>query len=247
MSFSDRTVLITGATRGIGAALTEKLLHANANVVAVARDPAALDSLASAHPGRVHAIPTDLSDPQAVDGLIRALETRHPTLSVVVNNAALQVEMDFTSGDPLRHLQDLQRELAVNLSAAMTLSVGLLPVLARQPDAAVVNIGSALALAPKRAAPVYCATKAGLRSFTTALSYQCRANMPQVRIAHVVMALVDTDMTAGRGTGKISPETAATGILKGLEAGREEIWIGKAGLLRWIHRVSPGLAARILK
>ncbi len=61
------------------------------------------------------------------------------------------------------------------------------------------------------------------------------------------MALVDTDMTKGRGSGKISPARAAAEILAGMREGRDEIWVAKAGLLRILHRLSPKLAAGVLR
>jgi uncharacterized oxidoreductase len=72
----------------------------------------------------------------------------------------------------------------------------------------IVNVTSGLALAPKQSAPVYCAAKAGLRSFTKSLRYQERARAPHVRVVEVLPPLVDTDMTRGRGRGKMSREPA---------------------------------------
>lgn len=247
MDFKDRTVLVTGATRGIGRSLAEQLVEAGASVIALARDETALADLSNAYPGKVIPIAADLADPSAPKTVIAQLKARHPDVSLVINNAALQTEMDFTGEDPVAWLSEMQREVSLNLGAAMALSTGCLPILALHPDAVVVNVGSALALAPKKASPVYCATKAGLRNFSKALSYQCRERLPHVRIVHVVMALVDTDMTMGRGSGKISPDAAARRILNGLERNETEIWVGKAALLKWIQRISPGLAARILK
>ena len=61
------------------------------------------------------------------------------------------------------------------------------------------------------------------------------------------MALVDTGMTAGRGRGKISPAKAARGVLRGIERGEDEIWIGKTKLLRVLNRLSPRLVERIMR
>lgn len=61
------------------------------------------------------------------------------------------------------------------------------------------------------------------------------------------MSLVATDMTEGRGSGKITPAQAAAAVLAGVERGQAEIWVGKAKLLRLVNRLSPGLAARLLR
>jgi uncharacterized oxidoreductase len=129
----------------------------------------------------------------------------------------------------------------------VALSAGLLPLLARQPSAALVNVTSGLALAPKRSAPVYCATKAAVRSFTRALRYQCEDGGLAVRVIEAIPPLVDTPMTAGRGRGKLSPERCAAEILAGVRRGAAEIPIGRTRLLRGLQRLSPALAYRIMR
>jgi uncharacterized oxidoreductase len=104
-----------------------------------------------------------------------------------------------------------------------------------------------LALAPKQSSPVYCAAKAGLRSFTKALRYQAQARAPHLRVVEAMPPLVDTDMTKGRGRGKISAEACAAEIVRGMEAGQETIYVGKAKLLRAIQGVSPSLADRLMR
>jgi uncharacterized oxidoreductase len=122
----------------------------------------------------------------------------------------------------------------------------LLDDLIAEGGAAVVNITSVLALAPKRSAPVYSATKAALRAFTLGLRYQLAAHR-QVRIVEVLPPVVDTAMTAGRGSDKMDPADVAERIVDGLERDEEEIWVGKARLVRLLARVAPTLVARILR
>ena len=122
------------------------------------------------------------------------------------------------------------------------------PHLASRPEAILLNVTSGLALTPKASAPVYCATKAGLRSFTTALRYQAEDRAPNLRVGEIVMALVDTEMTTGRGRGKLSADQAAQAVIAGIERQeRGDIWVGNTRLLRIIQRLSPALAARMLR
>ncbi len=102
-------------------------------------------------------------------------------------------------------------------------------------------------MAPKASAPVYCATKAGLRSFTKALRYQCQRAAPHVTVVEALPPMVDTAMTHGRGRGKISPERAAEEIVRGLDTGRTEIYVGKSKLLRVINRVAPSAAEAVMR
>ncbi|HWS38165.1 MAG TPA: SDR family NAD(P)-dependent oxidoreductase [Actinoplanes sp.] len=241
MRLADHTVLITGATRGIGRALTDHLTGLGAHVVAVGRNPS------PPYGDRVTSYRVDLADPAAVDAFTDMVTTRHPDLSIVINNAAVQENADLLAGDPGDLRPALRREIAVNLDAVVTLCTGLLPHLRRQSDAAIVNVTTGLALAPKRTAPVYCATKAGVRTFTRALRYQCEHTAPHIRVTEAMMPLVDTDMTRGRGTGKISPSAAAAALIDGLRRGRPEIHIGKTRLLPALMRLSPSLGYRLLR
>ncbi|MEU3597263.1 SDR family NAD(P)-dependent oxidoreductase [Streptomyces sp. NPDC006798] len=247
MNLTGRTVLVTGATRGIGRALTHRLTGLGAHVVAVGRDPGGLAALTAAYGDRVSPEALDLADPDAVDAFADRLPERHPELSVVVNNAGVQHLSDFLTGDPRELRPVLRRELAVNLDAVITLSTALLPHFRSLPSAAIVNIGSGLAVVPKPSAPVYCAAKAGVRTFTRALRYQCEDSAPQIRVVDVVLPLVDTEMTAGRGRGKISPAETAGAIVDGIRRGRTEIRVGKAALLPVLMRVAPSLGYRALR
>jgi uncharacterized oxidoreductase len=121
-----------------------------------------------------------------------------------------------------------------------------LPRLALEPQARIVFVTSGLALAPKSSSPVYCASKAALRSFTKSLRAQVRQAGGGIQIQEALPPLVDTDMTRGRGKGKISAETAASQILFGIAKGRAEIDVGATALLRCILRLSPALGERIM-
>jgi uncharacterized oxidoreductase len=141
--------------------------------------------------------------------------------------------------------RELQREIDTNLVAPLLLTHAFLPTLAKQREAAIVNLTSVLALSPKQSASVYCATKAALRSFTQSLRWQLEGS--PVRVFELMPPLVDTAMTAGRGTGKVSPEALAEAFWRGFAADRFEIAPGKAGAARFLMRWLPGVAQRMLR
>lgn len=239
MRFDGKRILVTGASRGIGRALAEQLSAEGAEVLALARSAEALGGM----PDSAEQLVCDLAGSSARAALIAQLQGQR--LNGVVNNAGIQVTADFAKAEAAP--EDIERELSVNLAAPMHLAAGLMPVLARTPGSFLVNVTSGLALAPKRQAPVYCASKAGLRSFTRALRYQADdAGLP-VQVTDCVMALTDTEMTTGRGRGKLSAAEAASALLAGIAGGKDEIWVGRMKLLRLIHRLSPRLAQRILR
>jgi uncharacterized oxidoreductase len=247
MNLAGHTVLITGATRGIGRHLTQQAVDVGAHVVAIGRERERLAELAAAHGSSVTPLAVDLSDPDAVDAMVDQLPNTHPALSVVINNAGVQTLTDFFDEDPGAVRAVLRREISINLDAVVTISTGLLPHLRGKDQAALVNVSTGLAIAPKASAPVYCATKSAVRTFTRALRYQCHANAPTIRVTDVILPLVDTDMTLGRGSGKISPDAAAAAIMTGIRRETQEVYVGKARVLRPLMRVAPALGYRILR
>ncbi len=247
LDLNARTVLITGGARGIGRALSDALLARGGTIVAVGRDGAALEQFANLHPGRVHPWCADLGCAQNVDALVRDLPKVHPDLTIVINNAGIQTAANYFQDDVETLAQAARREIAVNFEAVVRLSTGLLPHLTARRSAGIVNISSSLAVAPKMSAPVYCGTKAGVRNFTKALSYQCEDRAPHVGVFDVVMGLVDTDMTTGRARGKISPSQAAIEVLEGIQRGRRTIPVAQAKALLRTARIAPGLADRLVR
>jgi len=243
-----RTALVTGGSSGIGLALGHRLLAAGAaRVLVVGRDEARLAAAVAGLGRAATAVRADLSAADEVDRLVAEIPVLAPDLSLLVNNAGTQRLVDLAADDAPAALPALRSEVATNLTAVVALSVGLLPHLARRPSAAIVNVTSGLALAPKKSSPVYCATKAGVRSFTRALRYRCEDRLPHVRVIEALPPLVDTGMTRGRGRGKMSADACAAEIAAGLEAGRDEIYVGKSKLLRAIMRLSPALGHRIMR
>jgi uncharacterized oxidoreductase len=246
-SLAGRTIVLTGAGRGIGRALAQQLVARGAKrIIAVGRDGARLHELHTRIPA-AEPYAADLSDPAQLDGLVAFVGTGAADVSVLINNAGTQLLTDLVDPEGDRYRPALTREMAVNFSSPIQLAVALLPYLLAKPSAMIVNVTSGLALAPKQSSPVYCATKAGLRSFTKALRYQAQTRAPHVRIVEALPPLVDTDMTKGRGRGKIGPEACAAEIIAGLEAGRDTIYVGKAKLLRAVQSLSPSLADRLMR
>lgn len=244
--FDTRTVLITGGARGIGLELSRQLVARGAHVIAVGRDAASLNALAMELNGSVTVMQADLGAPGGVEALSHWLRETHPQCSVLINNAAIMHHDDLTADVPAR-LDAIAAEISVNLAAPLQLSVAMLPVLKAHPASAIVNITSGLAIAPKRGAAVYCATKAALRSFTRSLRDQCRAARLPVQVTEAVMTVVDTTLSRAGSFRKYPPARAAADVISGVERGLDEIWIEKTRLLRLVHRLSPDLAYRIMR
>lgn len=246
MRIEGQTVLVTGGSSGIGLALVAAWARRGGRVLACGRDAAKLAAAGRLVPGLM-TVQADLSVAAGREHLCRQVESLAPGLSVLVNNAAVQHPADWVGKHDPRQAERAGEEIALNIGALVALTHALLPRLRAASEAAVVNVSSGLALAPKKSSPVYCASKAFVGSFTRALRYQCEDAAPHVRIVEVLPPIVDTPMTAGRGRVKIAPAVVADAILAGLARDRSIIDIGAVRLLRGVQRLSPALAHRITR
>jgi uncharacterized oxidoreductase len=232
------TVLLTGATSGVGACLLHQLLAQGHRVIAPARRAAQLPAAAGLIP-----ITCDLSDLQALPQHIADWCARYPEVTVLINCAAVQHA--FALQDQRSTPLHLIEEAALNLIAPALLAQAFLPSLTNAPDAAIVNISSGLAIFPKQQGGLYSATKAGLSSLTTFLRWQCEDS--GILVTEVVLPMVDTPMTAGRGRAKLAPDSVAKAILAGISARKTIIRLGSARALPALQVLAPWLGRRILR
>lgn len=242
MNLHERTILITGATSGIGRALAVKLAKRGNTVLAVGRAPDKLAELA-ATPG-IKTFACNLAAKGEVIALGHEIEKRDLPVSVLINCAAVQFTPKFTDAD--FSFNGIETEIATNFTAVAWLSALLLPrLMTHDGGAAIVNLTSGLAIYPKTSSALYSATKAAVHSLSQTLRYQL-ADTP-VQVTEILLPLVDTPMTEGRGTDKITPSHAAEETIRAVEKGKDELYVGKAGLIPVLNRLSPALTKRILK
>lgn len=239
MRLAGGTALVTGGASGIGLALARAFLAAGLEVAICGRDAAKLERARAQHE-KLWVYRCDVADAGAVDALLGQLVEDGLNANILVNNAATHTPLDFRHG--AEAVDAIGREIAVNLVAPMVLTAKLLPSLLVRPEAAIVNIGSGLALVPKRTAPMYCASKAGLHAFSIALRGQLECTT--VHVLEVLPGQVETEMARGRGPSrKLSADALAAQVLDALTKGRSELLPGPMGRLALLARIAPGLAA----
>ncbi|MET1259586.1 SDR family NAD(P)-dependent oxidoreductase [Flagellimonas sp. DF-77] len=245
MNVKGNTIVITGATRGIGLSLLERFHQLDNKIIAVARNRSALDTLAAKYEG-IATIACDLSDPGSVDALVNTITEQHAETNILINNAGIQVNFYGSKfGEKPEVITGIKNEIQVNFTAPIELVFKLIPLLLQHKNPAVVNVSSGLAFSPKKSAPVYCGTKAGIHIFSKSLRYQFEDT--DLKVFEIIPPLVDTDMTKGRGKGKLTPAQLVEEFIRAFRKDHYEINIGKTKLLRLIGRISPRLADSILK
>jgi uncharacterized oxidoreductase len=237
MRLQGKTALVTGGTDGIGAQLIRQLRAKGVTVITQGRNA---ERCAATRAEGFEVIAADLSTPAGVEALIAGLGTRD--LDILVNNAGVQTDYDFRNGEV--DLPGAESTVLLNLNAPVQIIARLLPGLRSRPEAVIVNVTSGLAIAPNAGSPVYCASKAGLRSYTLAIRHQLQGT--GVKVLEALPPLVDTRMTAGRGENKMSAAECARQIVAGMERGTETISVGMVKLLQVVHSISPALARRIM-
>ncbi|OLD18442.1 MAG: short-chain dehydrogenase [Acidobacteria bacterium] len=206
MTIADRTVLVTGANRGIGQALVEEALRRGAKrVYAGTRQPLAHVD------GRVTPLILDVTNAEQIQEAVERVES----LDILINNAGLALY------DDLSDRAAIEQSLAVNLFGPYGVTQAFLPLLTRS-RGTIVNVLSVVAFAPLPIVPAYSISKAAALS----LSQSLRALLAGqgVRVHAVLAGPVDTDMSRGFDVPKASPESVARAIFDGVEKGEEDIF-----------------------
>lgn len=240
MKLNGNKILITGATSGIGRALAEKFCELDNQVIAVGRNEARLQELAQ-FSNKIIPFQCDIASRPELDRLFSFVELGHRDLNILINNAGIQHNCYLLDGTYT--VQNLEEEINTNLTAPIKLAMKLTPVLACNPNSAIVNVSSGLGIVPKAKSAVYCATKGAVHIFSKSLRYQ----LENVKVFEIIPPLVDTEMTKGRGKGKITPERVADEFISAFRRNRFEVNIQKVKLLRILNRISPKIADRIMK
>lgn len=229
-SLADRTVLITGANRGLGRSLVEAALDRGARrVYAGTRRPLS-------HPdGRVTPLQLDITDAAQIEAAVKTVGE----LDVLVNNAGLAIYSELADRSAL------EQQLAVNVLGPYAVTHAFQDLLiAAGAGGTVVNVLSLAAIAPVPTAAAYSISKAAAFSLTQSLRMLLTPR--GVRVHAVLSGPIDTDMARDLPIEKAAPDEVAQAIFDGVAAGAEEIfpdpWSANAMAQAW-----PTSPAKVLE
>ena len=245
--FAGKTALVTGASSGIGRALSRQLAARGARVILTARRQAALEAVArEIAPAESIVIAADLCGPAALEGLVDEVERHVQRLDLLVNNAGVGLHKAAIESPP-----EIVRQLfALNLFAPVELTRRLVPLI--PPGGAVVNISSIAGKVPVPNLNLYSASKYALNAFSDGLWMELRRK--GIHVMSVCPGYVDTpfgdNILLGRAPSKvpgkkyftISADECALAALNGLSRGKRMVVTPRIGwLLVGVARLMPGL------
>lgn len=188
MDISTGRVLITGGASGIGLALAERFLRAGSRVAICGRREEKLLEAREKHP-ELQTRVCDVAQEAERVALFEWATSELPELNVLVNNAGIQRRLQLAQPEDW---EEMHQEVSINFEAPVHLSMLFIPHLLRQERPAIINVTSGLAFSPLARVPVYCATKAALRSFTLSLRQQLSDTA--IRVIEIIPPAVNTDL-----------------------------------------------------
>jgi len=240
MNIQQSTILITGGTSGIGLELVKQLFQLGATIIVTGRNLDALNETKKKFPG-VHTFQSDVSKPTEIKKLYQDVVSRFPKLNMVINNAGLMRLIDLQDTD--RGLEDINTEIATNLSGTIQMVQQFLPHLLRQTSAAIVNVSSAIAFMSYSSAPVYSAAKAGVHAYTQALRLQLADT--NVKVFELIPPGVNTNLqndwvVQPNPKMMMSADKLVKTVIKGLLKNEPELKPAMVGVIKGISRLMPG-------
>ncbi|WP_329050569.1 SDR family oxidoreductase [Amycolatopsis sp. NBC_01488] len=241
---AGRTVLITGASSGIGRASALALARKGAKVILVARRVSELDEVRdeiTAAGGAAAAYPCDLTDGDAVDALVKDVLGEHGAVDVLVNNAGRSIRRSVALSTERFH--DYERTMAINYFGPVRLILGFLPSMAQRRFGHVVNVTTQGLQTDTPRFSAYLAPKAALEEFALVAGRETLSD--GVTFTSVRMPLVRTPMiapTGYRGIPSSSPERAAALVVKACEERPEILSLPEGRAAELATLVAPRLA-----
>src|SRR3954454_5294052 len=256
----EAAAAVTGAASGIGRALALELAARGCDLALADRDEAGLQSVAAeiakAHPRKVSTHRVDVGEPAQIAEFADAASAAHPKLNIVINNAGVALLGQFSE------IEQAQMDWLFNINFWGTVhgTRAFLPILAKQPEAHIVNFSSIFGIIAPPGQTAYCAAKFAVRGFSESLRHElAMANSP-VRVSVVHPGGVATNIArnapSGRGVdnarraesidrfeaiAKKTPAAAAARIIEGIEKNQPRILIGSdARFMDLLQRFRPG-------
>jgi uncharacterized oxidoreductase len=247
MELKNNTILITGGTSGFGLEFAKRFLESGNTVIVTGRDPVKLASAKKNLVG-LHTFQSDVSNPEEIAELYERVIVQFPKLNILINNAGQMRKISLH--DTSIGLSDITREIETNLMGPIRMVQAFLPHLKQMKSAAILNVTSGLALVPFPIAPIYGATKSGLRSYTKSLRIQMKNT--KIKVFDLIAPAAKTSLNDefrkldGYNAKQMDHVELVDTAIKGMEKDKYEIYPGIARMLFFMSRIAPGFILKQL-
>jgi uncharacterized oxidoreductase len=244
MKITGRTILITGGSAGIGLAFALKFSELGNQVIVNGRRQSVLDELKANYP-KLHTIQSDVADPTQIAALARRVKAEFPKLDVLMNNAGIMLHKNLKV--PEADLDGLTTEIDINLGGVIRTTSAFIDILTAN-KGTLINVSSGLAFVPLSSAPIYCATKAAVHSYTQSLRFQLEESGVEVieLMPPAIKTALSADLPEGGLVALITTDKLLKQTFAAFKKGKLEIRPGLANLLALMRRLAPGFMNRQL-
>lgn len=238
---SERVVLITGGSSGIGFEMAKQMVAQHSVVIICGRSQEKLEDAKRKVPQLV-TIQCDITKAEDRRALHKQIATNFRGLNMLMNNAGIAKRYLLAKTGDLE--SRIEEELQTNFLAPVLLTQLFLPMLIEN-KGTVVNVSSGLAYVPLSVEPSYCASKAALHSMTQSMRVQYAKS--GIKVVEIFYPSVDTPFQGGHAPDNaMKPDAAAAIALQGLNSGKEEIRVKMAGFLFVMSRLMPKRALSLI-
>lgn len=233
--------MITGGSSGIGYEFAAQLLKRGNTIIITGRDQSRLEQAQRNLPG-IHTFQSDISEARAISSLFNTVIQNFPSLNVLINNAGIMRKINLLN--QVNGVEDVSCEIETNLTGTVRMVKQFLPHLSTKDFAAIVNVSSGLAFVPLPIAPVYCATKAGVHSFTQSLRVQLKNT--RISVFELAPPMTRTSLFTRDINGQdvksipmMDVSKMVDQAIRGLEKDHLEIRPGLSNILKLMSRIAP--------
>lgn len=239
MDLKNSTILITGGTSGIGLEFVKQLSEQGAKIIVTGRKHDGLNEVKKQFKN-IHTFQSDVSNPEDIRRLFDEVTQRFPELNIIINNAGEMRLIDMQ--DNSKSLENLTREIDINLSGTIQMAHQFLPHLVKKQSAAIVNVSSAIAFMAYSSAPVYSASKAGAHAFTMALRLQLKTT--NVKVLEFIPPGVNTNLQNDwvlqpNPRQMMDVDKVVKVAIKGLQKDTREIMPTLVKVIKFLGRIIP--------
>ena len=240
MKLTENTILVTGGSNGIGLELATQFLKLGNTVIITGRNMNRLNEVKKKYP-KLNIIQSDAGKSIDIKSLYEIVSKQFPKLNVLINNAGIMRKLNLN--DTSLDLENINQEIAINLSGPIRMVNQFLPLLKLQQHAAIMNVSSGLAFVPFPISPVYSAAKAGVHFYTQTLRIQLKNS--NIKVFELAPPLTNTELQNAftpddmKGTQVMETSKMIEVAIKGFSNDTLEIRPGQSNLLKFMSRLAP--------